>query len=333
MQEQKWHLHGMPPSMMNDVDNIIPWSIQPSLGSHSPLLSLHGPSHEHLNSDTQSSVKRKHHGTTCRYDLVSAMNKKHIRLNACPIVDIHHYKLEIIELQLYWLPPQYGLIEQSKIQDLANRSGLLDKIAIYSLTLAIEFLLNHRPLYNSIGISLNLNLEQLSSRSLVNQLITQIQDSGLRPNQFIFQFNETATSFTSLSEISVCLNQIRCQGIKVVIDAFGSGFSTLDFLNNLAVDAIKLDSSLVAEIDSNPRKLETLVALVQLCRRLQIRVTITGVDTALIQRILLHNGIAEVLVQGLFYTPAIELSLFHSLLANESGITLNYLAFSPEHIS
>lgn len=333
MQQQKWRFHDLTSSSLSTVNSDIPLPIFPSSGHSLPLFNEFETTPTRRQSDLLNGVKGKRRKLTFDYDLAAAITNREIRLIACPTVDIHLGKLEIIELKLCWQHPQFGAIEHTNIHNTATHLGLLDQLALHSLTLAIEFLLTHRPLYNSIGISLSLTLEQLSNRSLINRLIDSILGSGLKLNQFIFQFNETATSSIPLSEVSIRLNQIRCQGIKVVIDAFGSGFSTLDFLNSLAVDAIKLDHNLVAEVDSNPRKLETLIALVQLCRRLQIRVTITGVDTALTRHALLYNGIAEVLVQGMLYSQNIELSRLHMLLSNELKTSLNYLAFSPEYCS
>ena len=94
---------------------------------------------------------------------------------------------------------------------------------------------------------------------------------------------------------------IKKQGIKIAIDDFGSGYSTFDYVNSLDVDIIKIDRSLVCDIETKARKLETLMALLQLCHKLDVITVVEGIENIHQHQLIKDINIANILVQGYFY--------------------------------
>lgn len=252
-------------------------------------------------------------------DLQIALHQSQLDLAAQAIFDFDSHEISAIEMLLRWEHPHLGFINPLKIIEMAVDNQLLFKIAAFVIRRTIEFILPNLAQCTAIKFAINLNLPQITDANLITHLLGLIDDSGLDRCMFIFESTETHSLPISTTAAAEHFNRIRSQGISIAMDDFGAGYSTLDYLNNFDVDLIKLDRSLVTDIESNPRKLDTLLTLVRLCKRLGVIPVIEGIENQHQHQLIAESGISGILVQGYLYARPVSLCSFswHNLAMSD----------------
>jgi len=243
-------------------------------------------------------------------DLHRALQQDHLDLAAQAIFDFDTRKISAVEMLLRWEHPQLGAISPLKIMEMAVDNQFLYEVASFVTRRTIEFILLNQVQFAALKFAINLNLPQITNSNLITHLLSLIDDSGLDRSMFIFESTETHSLPIPTTQAAEHFNQIRSHGIIIAMDDFGAGYSTLDYLNNFDVDLIKLDRSLVSDIESSPRKLDTLLTLVRLCKRLGVTPVIEGIENQYQHQLIGDSGINGILVQGYWYAHPLPLSSF-----------------------
>jgi len=233
--------------------------------------------------------------------LEKAMDNNLLHLAGQPIFNLDTGQVIMVEILLRWQHAEYGAVNPTKIIELASKNGYLSKVALYVAKQLVIFLKNNDDLYQDISFALNFNMPQIINITLIQELLTSFDEFGIDKSRFIFEATEIDSCPVSIDNVVNHFKWIKQQGIKIAIDDFGSGYSTLDYVNNLDVDIIKIDRSLVCDIETKTRKLETLIALLQLCHKLGVIIVVEGVENLSQHNLIKNIGISNILVQGYFY--------------------------------
>jgi EAL domain-containing protein (putative c-di-GMP-specific phosphodiesterase class I)/GGDEF domain-containing protein len=253
----------------------------------------------------------KHHNITdweLFNELKFSLNNNELYLAGQPIFDFDTGKLAMVEVLLRWEHDKYGTIEPLKIIELAGQNGYLYKLSVFVAEQLINFLSVNKARYKDISFALNFNMPQIINAKLIKHLLNLFDQHGIARSRLIFESTETSASPIPLTEAANHFHWIRQQGIQIAIDDFGSGFSTLDYINNLDVDIIKIDRSLITDIESNSRKLATLTSLLQLCNHLGVVIVLEGIENELQHQLLIDCQTPRLLVQGYWYAHPSPLS-------------------------
>lgn len=261
------------------------------------------------------------------FELENALENNLLYLAGQPIFNLDTGQVLVVEILLRWQHAEYGAVNPMKIIELASENGYLSKVALYVAKQLIIFLNDNEDLYRDVSFALNFNMPQIINMTLIQELLNSFDEFGIIKSRLIFEATEIDSSPVSLDNVVNHFKWIKQQGIKIAIDDFGSGYSTLDYVNNLDVDIIKFDRSLVCGIDTCARKLETLKALLQLCHKLDFSIVIEGVENLHQHQLIKGINIANVLVQGYFYakpSPLKEKTFCDSTyFSKQAVITLN----------
>lgn len=234
-------------------------------------------------------------------ELEKAMENNLLHLAGQPIFNLDTGQVIMVEILLRWHHPEYGAVNPMKIIELASKNGYLSKVAIYVAKQLIIFLNDNDDIYLDISFALNFNMPQIINIELIKVLLNSFDEFGIDKSRFIFEATEVDSCPVSLDNVANHFQWIKQQGIKIAIDDFGSGYSTLNYVNNLDVDIIKIDRSLVCGIETNARKLDTLIALLQLCHKLDVITVVEGIENIYQHKLVKDMNITNILVQGYFY--------------------------------
>ena len=234
-------------------------------------------------------------------ELEKAMENNLLHLAGQPIFNLDTGQVIMVEILLRWHHPDYGAVNPMKIIELASKNGYLSKVAIYVAKQLIIFLNDNDDIYLDISFALNFNMPQIINIELIKVLLNSFDEFGIDKSRFIFEATEVDSCPVSLDNVANHFQWIKQQGIKIAIDDFGSGYSTLNYVNNLDVDIIKIDRSLVCGIETNARKLDTLIALLQLCHKLDVITVVEGIENIYQHKLVKDMNITNILVQGYFY--------------------------------
>ena len=129
-----------------------------------------------------------------------------------------------------------------------------------------------------------------------------LRDSGFEPSRLVFEMTE-GVLINDRDQMTARLLELRALGVRLALDDFGSGYSSLSYLQTLPFDKLKVDRSFVTALDQSANGGVIIQAVVTLCRALGMSVVIEGVETEE-QRVLLRLAGCNEMQGYLFAKPA-----------------------------
>ena len=207
-------------------------------------------------------------------DLRGAVVRNELFLVYQPILDLETGTMPSAEALLRWQHPTRGLIPPTDFIALAEDSGVIVDIGTWVLETACEQAAQWTAVGYPIRISVNVSARQLDDPSLSRVVHHALHRAGLNPDQLVIEITETALMRDAETAAEI-LRQLKSSGIHVAIDDFGTGYSSLAYLQQLPVDALKIDRTFIAASEDNDPLISTLV---QLGRSLGLRTIAEGVE-------------------------------------------------------
>lgn len=166
------------------------------------------------------------------------------------------------EALLRWQHPTQGILTPSEFLYMAEETGMILDIetwVIKEVSAQLKAWQQSKDYFNAF-IGINLSGRHLTQANQLNKLINQIQDAEIEPHRLILEFNESA--FAQHSELALKnLRRLKDFGVKLALDDYGAGSSSLNFLHNYPFEFIKLDRSFVRTLKSSDKNLSLVKAL------------------------------------------------------------------------
>ncbi|WP_394173712.1 putative bifunctional diguanylate cyclase/phosphodiesterase [Thalassotalea litorea] len=184
------------------------------------------------------------------------------------------------ETLLRWQHPKRGLLNPGDFLAVAEESGLIIDIECWVLASVAEQLVrwDAEGNHNNTFVSVNLSPRQLQHKTQVRQLIDVIHQHFPNPERLILEFNERA--FVQNPEQSLqALNTLKAAGVKLALDDYGHGLSSLNYLSSYPFAFIKLHQSFVKSLNSNEKNLTLAKSLHELGDSFGFRLVAEGVET------------------------------------------------------
>lgn len=217
-----------------------------------------------------------------------------------PIMDIERGQVIAFEALARWHNEELGSVSPSVFIPAAERSGKI----VYLTAMLLEKSLavaRHWPAH--IRLSFNLSAKDIISAESMTRLLGVISRSGIDPKRLDFEITETA-ALNDLSHARASINMLKTWGIGISLDDFGSGYSSLSEVHQLALDIIKIDRSFVSDIATNPMSYKIVKSVLALCRDMDIDCIVEGVETNEVLDILKILGCNW--AQGYFFAMPLE---------------------------
>ncbi|TXK60510.1 putative bifunctional diguanylate cyclase/phosphodiesterase [Alkalisalibacterium limincola] len=213
------------------------------------------------------------------HDLRGAWERGEISLCYQPVYALADGRLVGAEALLRWAHPTLGNIPPSVFIDIAEQSGIIDRLGRHALQRACEDASRWQRGDGSEPpfVSVNISARQLRSGDLPEAVAEVLSASGLPPQRLHLELTETAV-LGDEAQASALLARIRSIGPKVWLDDFGTGFSGLSHLRRVPVDGVKIDRSFIADMLRDPDDLALTTAIVAMAHSLGITVIAEGVE-------------------------------------------------------
>lgn len=206
------------------------------------------------------------------------------------------------EALLRWRPPGEAEIPPGEFITVAEESGQILAIGVWMLRRACEQVMAHRGgRAEPRRIAVNLSGRQLIERDIVQTVALVLADTGLPPHCLELEVTETFL-VENLDQAKAALSGFRQLGVRVSIDDFGTGQSSLGRLRELPVDKLKIDRSFIRGITDNDNDAAIARAVIALARNLGMEVLAEGVETREQRDFLLNEGCT--IGQGFLFSPA-----------------------------
>uniref|UniRef100_A0A0C1N9Z3 Diguanylate cyclase n=1 Tax=Tolypothrix bouteillei VB521301 TaxID=1479485 RepID=A0A0C1N9Z3_9CYAN len=216
-----------------------------------------------------------------RQDLRRAIERQEFRVYYQPIVSLSSGSILGFEALLRWQHPERGLLNPVDFIPLAEETGLIIEMGYWTLHEACHQMqawqLSEPP--NVLEkIIVNLSIKQFSQSNLTQQIQQILHSTGLNPGSLIVEVTESVIMENG-DETIATLCQLRELGVKISMDDFGTGHSSLSRLYSFPINVLKIDKSFVSPKNIDRRNLEITEIIVTLAHKLGLKVTAEGVET------------------------------------------------------
>lgn len=208
------------------------------------------------------------------------------------------------EALLRWNHEMFGYVSPITILSIADEAKLNNELGRWIIKTAMEAQRTWiNAGYEDVSLSVNLSPMQLNTDHGLNEFIVQqIEKNELDPNKLEFELTENAT-IEQTDEIHNTLKQIREMGSDISIDDFGMGHSSLKYLYDFFANVVKLDASLVQAVPKGEDRQQIVKAILDLCKRLDVRVVAEGVETK--EQLEIMNKLGADYYQGWYFSKAL----------------------------
>ena len=218
------------------------------------------------------------------------------------------------EALLRWQHPKRGLMLPGDFIQIAEESGLILDIGEWVIRAACAQLRAWQQKGLPIArISVNVAARQFEQPSFLAMVQKSVQDFGIERGMLDLEITETSL-MTNEAETLERLGGLRSIGVRLSIDDFGTGFSSLSYLKRFAVECLKIDKSFVQDVPENAHNAAIVKAIMALAVSLNLDVIAEGVETRRQWQFLLDNGVGE--MQGYLVSRPLAADAFEAYVRN-----------------
>jgi EAL domain-containing protein (putative c-di-GMP-specific phosphodiesterase class I) len=213
-------------------------------------------------------------------DLRGAVDHKELTLYYQPIIDLKTKQLIGFEALVRWKHPKRGLVYPLDFIPLAEEHGLIYQIGAWILHEAcreLKLLQERYPSRPPLTMSINISSRQFSQQDLVGMLSRFLAETGVEPCTLVLEITESMI-MENVNAAVETMRQLRAMGIQIHIDDFGTGHSSLNYLQLFPINALKIDRSFINKLTAGGGNQEIVTHIVSLARSLNFDVIAEGVE-------------------------------------------------------
>lgn len=217
------------------------------------------------------------------------------------ITSLGNYAIEGYEALVRWQHPTRGLLQPHHFISVSEDIGLITRLGEWLIRSACMDAANW-PTAKTVAV--NVSPHQLRSPRILDIIRNALQESGLDPTRLEIEI--TGSEQLDREIILPALNAIQALGVGIVLDEFGTGFATLDYLIIFPFSHIKIARSLIDVLDKCEDSQVLVGMLVRYALQRGLKVTAKGVETQQQYEFLASLGGEEITVQGYYFSRAVE---------------------------
>lgn len=240
-------------------------------------------------------------------EMHDALAKEQFKLYLQPIFTVDTQQPVSAEALVRWHHPDKGLIRPDRFIPLFERNGFITKLDLFIFEKACQLLKSWQEQDYPLTVSVNISRIDLYSPSLCDRLLALLARYGVKPGQLRLELTESAYT-KDPQELVVAINSLHEAGFAILMDDFGSGYSSLNVLMDMPVDALKLDMRFLEKLNVNPRAASILTSVVRMAKWLHMPVVAEGVETA--EQLSFLRSIGCDHVQGYLFSKPISVEDF-----------------------
>jgi diguanylate cyclase len=245
-------------------------------------------------------------------DLTRAIHQGEFQIHYQPQITLPTGTITGVEALIRWRHPYRGMVSPDRFITIAEEMGLIVPIGEWVLRTACLQVKRWQGLSPvPLKVSVNLSIRQLQQEDLAGQITRILQSVDLHPCQLTLELTET-NLMADIDQAIGTLKRLQNLGIKIAIDDFGKGYSSLHYLSRLPIDILKIDQSFVRRLPDDPQAIAISNAIITLAHDLNLGIVAEGVENEQQVQFLTTHGCH--VMQGHLYSPALPGEDFAALL-------------------
>jgi diguanylate cyclase (GGDEF)-like protein len=250
-------------------------------------------------------------------ELRGALAAGQLRLVFQPVFNLAASRICGLEALLRWDHPARGVVPPAEFVPAAEDTGLIVPIGEWALRAACRAAAGWPE---TVRVSVNLSPVQFRHRGLVESVERALDEAGLAPSRLELEITEALLLCDGEAALAT-LHRLRAMGVRIAVDDFGSGFSSLRYLRSFPFDKIKIDRTFLGSLIGAAESAAMVTAMIGLGRNLGLSTTAEGIETEAQLEMVRSEGCEE--VQGFLFSPPLPASgidaLFGRLAATDQA--------------
>jgi diguanylate cyclase (GGDEF)-like protein len=219
-----------------------------------------------------------------------------------PVVALDNYELVGVEALLRWADPERGLVPPSEFLDMLDESGLIIPVGEWVIEQACRqsVIWQQKFPMRELVTTVNVAPRQLNRADFMDRVLAIVAETGAEPSRISLEISQGSV----MREIESSWGMLRAAkdaGIKLALDDFGMGFSSLGYLRRFSLDVLKIDRTFVRDVATNREDAAIAQQLVSLAHSLGLTPVAEGVDSA--EQAQTLHGLGCDFAQGYYFSP------------------------------
>jgi diguanylate cyclase (GGDEF)-like protein len=230
---------------------------------------------------------------------VALLDDDQLTVHYQPKINASDGSVHSVEALLRWRHPSRGLLLPDEFLNAAERAGLMRQVANRAINVALEQIRSWRDRGMRLTVAVNLSTTNLLDLDLVSTIERLLATHGLPADSLIVEITESALVDSARSRNTVAA--LQRLGVRISLDDYGTGWSSLARLQDVSVDELKLDRIFVARLAEDPRSVAIVRSTVALARSLGADLVAEGVEDEVTLRAVRRYGCS--ITQGFVHSP------------------------------
>ncbi|WP_296321034.1 EAL domain-containing protein [Treponema sp. UBA3813] len=219
------------------------------------------------------------------------------------------------EALIRWIHPELGFIRPDLFIPLFEENGLVQKLDRYVWKEAAEQIKKWRDKYGiTKPVSVNVSRVDISDPDMTDYICKIVNENEISSHDYLLEITESAYTDNSQQIIDI-VNNLRNKGFRIEMDDFGSGYSSLNMLTTLPIDALKLDKGFINNIAHGNKEMRMVELILEIAEFLKVPVIAEGVETRE-QLELLKIAKCDV-IQGYYFSKPLPPEEFNALIEKD----------------
>ena len=232
----------------------------------------------HRRYDEDLDHRRQHRMMIC-HSMRDAIDNNQFELHYQPLVDLQTSTIVSAEALIRWQHPQLGLLRPDLFIALAEESGLIGSLGEWVMRTAMRQMMAWESEgLNPPTIALNISSVQVKLPDFIETVRRSLAETGADARRFDLELTEGILLELSPATLAA-LSELKLLGFKLVIDDFGAGHSSLQYLRNFPVDKLKIDRIFVRQLVADFSDALIIRAITSLARSFKIGLVAEGIET------------------------------------------------------
>jgi EAL domain-containing protein (putative c-di-GMP-specific phosphodiesterase class I) len=249
---------------------------------------------------------------TLETSLRRALERDEFFLHYQAKLDFKTNQITGVEALLRWQHPDLGLVSPVQIIPVAEETGLIVPIGRWVLqTACAQNVAWQREGLPPVCIAVNLSARQFADEDFLKDISAALEHSGMKPELLELELTESMV-MQSPERVTKLLAAIKKMGVRIAIDDFGVGYSSLAHIKRFPIDTLKVDRSFIRDLAGNAEDRAITEAIIAMGKTLSLTVVAEGVETQEQQTFLLSHGCDA--MQGYYFSRPVPQEQFASFL-------------------
>ena len=251
-------------------------------------------------------------------ELQEGIAKEQFKVYYQPVIDTKTGKIASAEALIRWIHPDKGFISPALFIPALEENGHISELDFYVLKKVWQFI-NDRCENNKfvVPISVNLSWMDFYDEIMMEKILKEMDRFRENGREHMARFEITETSYAAIRENrSGILESLRIKNAKILLDDFGSGFSSFGMLQDYDFDILKIDMSFIRKIGENPKTKSIVHSIIGMAHEIGIKTVAEGVETEEQVSFLRQSGCDY--IQGYYYSKPVPIEQFEEVLREKA---------------